>query len=107
MRKLVNKIFFAFKMYPFSTGALSITLFFWSMVIIGFINIQLSPAPNGYHDYRGEGVMLGAFLALSLAAVLMAVTLLNITFQKKKDFYIWLVAANGAVSLICCLLLMS
>ncbi|WP_285008673.1 hypothetical protein [Pedobacter faecalis] len=88
MRKLVNKIFFAFKMYPFSTGAFSITLFFWSMVVTGYINIKLNPAPNGYPDYLGEGVMMGAFLALSFAAFIMAVTLLNITFQKKKDFYI-------------------
>ena len=91
MRKPDINIFSTIKSYPFSIIAFVLSLAPWVLVTIARFNIRLNPAPEGYHDYRGEGLMFGVILAILLALILLVATVLNLAFQKTKSFYAWLV----------------
>lgn len=100
MTKFARSAFETFESYPFSLIAFYVALIPWVMVYMGFINIFLTPAPEGHHDYRGEGVMFGVIIALSIAVILILITTLNLIFQKNKPFYAKLVATTLAINLV-------
>ena len=100
MKKLVRNLFEISKTYPFSIGASVLTLIPWILNSIAYINIKLNPSPQGYSDYRGEGVMFGIILAILLATILAAITLLNLIFQKNNFFYAKLLVITVVINLI-------
>jgi len=100
MRKTDINIFSTVKSYPFSISAFVLSLAPWVLVTIAHFNIRLNPAPEGYNDYRGEGLMFGVILAILLAVILVVMMVLNLTFQKAKSFYAWLVGVIVLVNLV-------
>ncbi|MES2456759.1 MAG: hypothetical protein V4594_14495 [Bacteroidota bacterium] len=99
MRKTDINIVSTIKSYPFSIIAFVLSLAPWVLVTIAHLNISLNPAPEGYNDYRGEGLLFGVIFAILLAIILLVATVLNLTFQKAKSFYAWLIGVIVVVNL--------
>jgi hypothetical protein len=92
MTKLKIKLLAVFEIYPISAVAFVLTMLLWAYISFSQILIFLHPVPKGVADYRGEGIMYGVILTLFLSAIFLVVTILNLTLQRNKSFYMKLSA---------------
>ncbi len=81
-------LFAAFKRYPVSIIAYVITLAHWLMLIVLKIRIWINPPTTEQNVAVGEGLMYGVLLSTFLSAVLLLITLINLSILKDKKFYL-------------------
>jgi hypothetical protein len=94
MKTIAGRVLETTKQYPFSIGGFLFTLVPWALVYFVLIRINLQPAPKGIPDHRGEGLIFWVILALLIAAIFTAITVLNLILQKDKPFYVKLTAVT-------------
>ena len=91
MRVFKKQVQAAFNNHPISMVFYVLSIIPWFLVCIIKFQVLVNP-PHENHIGVGEGMMYGVILATICSFVLLLVSLLNMTFQKEKNFYLKLVA---------------